>query len=124
MPAAASATELRPAHRDHLDPGLAQQGVGVCVPVVPDDDAGREGDNVVAVVPLLALGLPDVAAGLDDAKRLQPEDLFDHVEQMASVEMNFYPALAVRTGPVTANLIGDLAIRRAQVAVAEGEHRV
>ena len=34
VPAAAAATELRAAHRDHFDPGLAQQRVRVGVPVV------------------------------------------------------------------------------------------
>src|SRR5574337_1409743 len=67
MPAAAAAAELAAAHRDHLDPGLAQQRVGVGVAVVGDDHAGLERDHVVAVVPLFALRLPGVAAGLDDA---------------------------------------------------------
>jgi len=50
-----------------LIPGFAQLRVGVRVAVVADDDAGRQRDDVVAVVPLLALGLPGVAAGFDDA---------------------------------------------------------
>src|SRR6185436_12945785 len=103
MPAAASATELRPAHRDHLDPGLAQQGVGVCVPVVPDHDTGRERHDVVAVVPLLALGLPDIAAGFDDTKGLQTQYFLDHVEEVPFVEMDLHPAFTVGARPVAAD---------------------
>ena len=49
---------------------LRMQRVGVLVALVGDDDAGLEGDDVVAVIPLLALGLPLVAAGLDDSQLL------------------------------------------------------
>ena len=41
-------------------------GVRLDVPLVGDDDAGCERQDVVAVVPLLALGLVAVAAGLDE----------------------------------------------------------
>ena len=64
MAAAAAAAEFRAADGDHLDAGLAQQRVGVDVAVVADDHAGLERDDVVAVVPLLALGskaLPPVS---------------------------------------------------------------
>ena len=48
-------------------PACAQHGVGVDVALVADDDAGRDGEDVVAVVPLLALGGSDVlAAGGED----------------------------------------------------------
>ena len=42
-----------------------RQRVGGDVALVGDDDAGGEGEHVVAVVPLLALGLVAVAAGLE-----------------------------------------------------------
>ena len=57
----------KPSMGSHLDAGLAQRGVGAGVALVADDDAGLERDDVVAVVPLLALGLEGVTAGLDDA---------------------------------------------------------
>ena len=60
-----------PSSVEDLDARLAQQRVGVFVALVADDDAGLEGDDVVAVVPLLALGLPLVAAGADDAQLLE-----------------------------------------------------
>ena len=63
MRAAAAAAELEALDRDDLDARLAQRGVGAGVALVGDDDAGLEGDDVVAVVPLLALGLEVVAAG-------------------------------------------------------------
>src|SRR5262252_6824857 len=64
--AAAALAELEALDRDDLDAGLAQRGVGARVALVGDDHPGFEGDHVVAVVPLLALGLERVAAGLDD----------------------------------------------------------
>src|SRR5207247_10455605 len=44
-------------------PGLAQQRVRMRVAVVPDHDARRERDDIVSVVPLLALCLPRIAVG-------------------------------------------------------------
>ena len=59
MSAAAAPAEFGAADRDDLDPGLSQKRVGVDVAVVGDDHAGLERDDVVAVVPLLALGLEE-----------------------------------------------------------------
>src|SRR5215218_10899469 len=66
MAAAAAAAELAAPDGDDFDTGLAQERVGVGVAVVGDDDARLERHHVVAVVPLLALGLVGVAAGPDD----------------------------------------------------------
>src|SRR6516225_3680036 len=63
--AAAALAELEALDRDHLDPGLAQRGVGAGVALIRDDHPGFERDHVVAVVPLLPLGLERVPAGLD-----------------------------------------------------------
>src|SRR5690242_1973270 len=65
--AAAALAEFEPTDGDHLDPRLAQGGVRTGVALVGDDDPGFERDDVVPVVPLLALGLEGVPAGLDDA---------------------------------------------------------
>src|SRR5215212_5773506 len=65
---AASARELGAGDRDDLDAGVAQARVGVDIALVGDDDAGGDREHVVAVVPLLALGLVPVAAGLEDAQ--------------------------------------------------------
>ena len=90
MAAAAAAAEFRARDRDDLDAGLAQKRVGVGVAVVGDHDAGLQGDDIVAVVPLLALCLLAVAAGLDDAQLLQaqrlPDDLEDRLLLRADVE--------------------------------------
>ena len=55
-PAAARPSSM-PAIGDDLDAGLAQLGVGVDVALVRDDDTRRDREHVVAVVPLLPLGL-------------------------------------------------------------------
>ena len=65
-----------------LDAGLAHLGDRVGVALVGDDDAGLEGDDVVAVVPLLALLLVGVAAGLDDVELGDAEGVGDGAEEV------------------------------------------
>src|SRR5690348_11564792 len=72
---AAPAPEFEAFDRDHFDAGLTQRRVRAGVAFVSDDGAGLERDDVVAVVPLLALRLERVAAGRDDAHLLHPERL-------------------------------------------------
>ena len=55
VPTASALAELEAGDLDDLDPGLAHLGDGVGVALVGDDHAGLEGDDVVAVVPLLPL---------------------------------------------------------------------
>src|SRR5215213_2290030 len=52
---------------DHLNARFAQLRVRVGVALVGNNDAGLDRDEVVAVVPLLPLGLVFVAAGRDHA---------------------------------------------------------
>ena len=68
VPAAAALAELEALDRDDLDARLAHLRDRERVALVGDDDAGLERDDVVAVVPLLALLLVGVAAGLDDVE--------------------------------------------------------
>src|SRR5271165_6114835 len=60
--AAPSASELGSRDGDDLDPLLTQARVGVDVAVVGDHHPRLEAEEVVAVVPLLALALERVAA--------------------------------------------------------------
>src|SRR5207253_283703 len=94
--AAASATELLARDRADLDPGLGELRVRGLVALVRDDDAGRERDDVVAVVPLVALGLELVAAGRDDAQLLDAERVRDLVEERPLRELGLDAAVAVR----------------------------
>src|SRR2546430_17625551 len=73
--AAAAAAQLGADDGDDVDTGLAQQGVGVGVAVVGDDNPWFESHQVVAAVPLLPGGGVDVAAGLDDAELAEPPGL-------------------------------------------------
>src|SRR5271165_748108 len=61
--AAAAPAQLGSGDRDHLYARLAQAGVGGDVAVVADHHPGLEAQQVVAVVPLLALTLERVTAG-------------------------------------------------------------
>src|SRR5215467_1310921 len=73
MAAAAAAAELLAGDRVDLDSGLRQLLVRRLVALVGDDHAGRERDDVVAVVPLVALGLELVPAGRHELQLAQPE---------------------------------------------------
>src|SRR3954452_14755238 len=64
VPAAAALAELEPLDRDDLDAGLTHLGDRVGVALVGDDHTRLERDDVVAVVPLLALLLVGVTTGL------------------------------------------------------------
>src|SRR5689334_4504414 len=48
---AAALTELEALDRDHLDPGLAQRGVGAGVALIGHHHPGLQRDHVVPVVP-------------------------------------------------------------------------
>jgi hypothetical protein len=117
--AAAAAAELGAGDRDDLDPLAAQAGVGVDVALVADDHAGRDREDVVAVVPLLALGLVDVAAGLEQAQRRHVERAGDRVEQVALALRRL-----ARPERVGGQLLADLRVDRERVAIDHRHHRV
>ena len=52
MPATAPAPKLRAINGNHLDPRFAEQRVGIDIAVIPDHHTRRDGDNIIAVVPL------------------------------------------------------------------------
>src|SRR6478609_9439619 len=83
MAASAAAPELLARDRVHLDAGLGELEVGGLVALVGDDDARGQRDDVVAVVPLVSLGLELVAAGRDDRQIGEPELVADLVEERA-----------------------------------------
>src|SRR5699024_4325289 len=68
-----AAAELAAVDLQHLDAQAAQVVVGDGVAGVGDDDAGLEGQQVAAVVPLLPGGGPRVLVGGDDAQLRQTE---------------------------------------------------
>src|SRR6185437_17162802 len=109
----------------HLDPGLAQQSVGIGISIVGDDHARLESDDIVAVVPLFAFGLPGVAAGLLDPQCLEPEGILHDVDQRFVVRAHVDAAGGgARIDAIAADLIDDLAKHRTGIAVAEAEHGV
>ena len=82
MTAAASLAELEALDLDDLDAGLAHLRDRERVALVGDDHAGLEGDDVVSVVPLLALLLVGVAAGLDDVQLRDAERVGDRGQEV------------------------------------------
>src|SRR5690606_10672852 len=79
--AATAAPQFAGADGDDLDAGLAQQGIGVGVAVVADDHARLQADHVVAVIPLLALGLVGIATGFHHAQLLEAQAFGDHIDE-------------------------------------------
>ncbi len=125
MAAAAAATQLRAVEAEDLDAGLAHQRVRVLVALVGDDDTGLEGDDVVAVIPLLALGLPFVAAGSDDAQLLEAEGVLAIAPRNeSSRRTSSSPCLVARPHGVGGDRVDDLREQRHAVAVEEREHGV
>src|SRR6266404_407007 len=79
--ATAATTELLAGDRVNLDSGCGQPRIGRLVSLVRDDDAGRERHEVVAVVPLVALGLELVATCRHGVQLLEAERVRDLVDE-------------------------------------------
>src|SRR3954463_11668210 len=65
-----TAAELTARNPDDLDSRLLESRVGLDVAFVGNGEARRDGERVVAVVPLLAFRGHRVEAGVDDAQRV------------------------------------------------------
>ena len=126
MAAAAAAAEFVTGDRDDLDAGLAQQGVGVGVALVGDDHAGLQSDHVVAVVPLLALGLVGIAAGVHAAQLLEAERLGDDGREVLLLfdDRELTLLVARAAGRRATDGLHDVREQVDEIAVAEGEHRI
>src|SRR6185295_10884334 len=122
--ATAASAEFRSTYRNDLDASLAQQRIGVGVAVVRNHHTGRQGNDIIAVVPLLPLCLPGIATSLDDSKLFEAECFFDYIEKMSFVGMNFDASVPGGTGAVAANRVDDFGEDRAQVAIAERKNGV
>ncbi|EGE57167.1 hypothetical protein RHECNPAF_470050 [Rhizobium etli CNPAF512] len=125
MAATTAAAEFGAANGDDLDPRLAQKRIRVGVAVVGDDDAGLERDDIVAIVPLFALGLVGIAAGFDGAQLRQVERLGDDIEHRPIVRVDLECAVVVLgVHAVAADLIDDLGKQGDDIAIAKAENRV
>src|SRR6185437_7555470 len=117
MAATPPAPQLGAANGDDLDAGLAQKRVGIGIAVVGHDHTGLESDDVVAVVPLLPLGLPAVAAGPDHPQLLEAEGLLHDIEHASLVLADLHAALVIGRVPAVAlDLVDHLAEHRADIA--------
>src|SRR5215211_6030892 len=124
VPAAAALAELEPLDRDDLDARLAHLRDRPGVPFVGDDDTGLHRDDVVAVVPLLARLLVDVASGLDDLQVLHAHRVRDRAEErrlLGDVEAALGGAGPQADRP---DLVHHLRVHRHLVAVEHREDRV
>ena len=89
--AAAAAAELGADDGNDLDAGFAEQGVGGGVAVVRDHNTRFDRDQVVAAVPLLALGVVDVPAGVDGPQLAQSEGGPNDLEERPSLLSDLEP---------------------------------
>ena len=64
---------------NHLDPGLAQKGVGMGVAVIADHHTRAEAQQVVRIIPLFALGFIGVAAGRNGSPEFQAQRMGNNI---------------------------------------------
>ena len=125
MAAPPSAPELAAGHRDDLDAGLAQQGVGVDVAVIGHHHAGRDAQKVVTVVPLLAFRFIGIAAGGHGADLRQAERRGNDLDEGSGFGAHVERArLLAGAQAVHADGVHHLGEDSGQVAVAEAEDGV
>src|SRR6185312_12552375 len=120
MATAAPAAELLAGNRVHLDSGLRELRVRRLVALVGDHRARPQRDDVVPVVPLIALGLELVSPGRDDPQLFEPERSLDLVDERTLRELGGHAAVSVRLVQHGQDLRDDGDVRRRDVAVAEG----
>ena len=109
---------------DHLDAVLAQHGVGGDVAVVAEDHAGGDGQVVVPVVPLLALGRPDVLVGDQHGDLVHAQRLREGVPQAVVVgDLQVCAVAAAGDGP-RPRVAVDVGVEHEGGAVDHGHHRV
>src|SRR6185503_14473308 len=94
--AAAATAELGARDRPDLDAGLLHLPDRRLVPLVADHHTGAERDDVVAVVPLLALGLELVPACRNDLQVFDSELLAKDVQERALGDLRLDAPIAVR----------------------------
>ncbi len=94
------------------------------VAVVGDHDAGLERDEVVPAVPLLALRLVHVTAGLDRPQRADAERVGDHVEERPRLLRDLDAAAVGGTQRERVDPVDDVGEDRRAVAIGEREHGV
>jgi hypothetical protein len=101
---------------------VTEAGVGVDVAFVGHHHAGGEGEDVVAVVPLLALGLEAVAAGGEEAQGVDLQGRRDRGEEL--VLAGHPHAVAVRGQREADQRVAQLRVDREGIAVDHRHHRV
>src|SRR3954452_10886966 len=124
MAPAAAPAELLSGDGQHLDTCLAKFGIGGLVAFVRDDYARFEGDDVVAVVPLVPLRLELVAAGRDNRHLVEAERILHLVEEGSLRQRRLHACGPTRTEQDREDLRDHRLEECRHVAVAEGEHGV
>src|SRR6185295_344491 len=108
-----------------LNAGFAEQRVGCGVAVVGDHNAGFDGDQVVAAVPLLALGVIDIAASVDGLQLAQSEGGPNDLQERPGFFSDLKPWCGIaRPEGEGVDAVNDARVDRDAVAIGEGEDRV
>jgi hypothetical protein len=123
MAATAAAAKLRAADCNNFDAGFSEQGIGISIAVISHYYSWFQRDNVVAVIPLLALRLICIASCLHDAKIAESESFLDHLGKGFGFFTNLIAPLIIgRIHAITADLIHDFTEDCDDIAIAKGEH--
>src|SRR5262245_59958700 len=80
MTATPTSADLGAANGDDFHAGLAEQGIRMSVAVISEDHTRLKRDNIVAVLPLLALGFIGISACTDRTKLVEAQRIADHFE--------------------------------------------
>jgi hypothetical protein len=113
-----------PADVDDLDPVLAQHRVGGDVPLVPHDHARGDGEEVGAVVPLLALGRPDVLVRAEHHDLGHLQDLGQRVPQAVVAGDRQFVRLVARADRPAPEVPVEVGVEDEGADVHHRHHRV
>src|SRR5450830_652086 len=113
--AASAASQLAAGNGDHLHARLSQKRVAIDVAVVGDHYAGRQRQEIVAVIPLLALRFVTVSAGVDNTQAGYAQSLGYHIDR------SFLFSWTQAEAP---DGVDDIRKYGDQIGVAESEYRI
>src|SRR5450830_1271238 len=123
--AASAASQLAAGNGDHLHARLSQKRVAIDVAVVGDHYAGRQRQEIVAVIPLLALRFVTVSAGVDNTQAGYAQSLGYHIDKQCvfgpHIDRSFLFSWTQAEAP---DGVDDIRKYGDQIGVAESEYRI
>jgi hypothetical protein len=120
----ASLAQLKTCNIDHFHTGLTHLGNGVGIALVGHHDARLQGDGVIGIVPLLALGLVLVSTGFHDVEFRNLERIGDCVDEAGFLGHMEVAGLLAGPQAEGTNIVDDTWKCSSFVSVQQREDRV